>query len=53
MTVSKSVEVTFPIAVIFSSITNVDEEVNTGAVVSTTLTVLVLVPALPEASVDV
>ena len=29
------------------------DDVKTGAVVSTTLTVLVAVPALPEASVDV
>ena len=32
---------------------NVDEDVNTGDVVSVTLTVLVAVPALPDASVDV
>jgi hypothetical protein len=32
-----SFAVTFPIAVIFSSIVNVDEDVNTGDVVSVTL----------------
>jgi hypothetical protein len=32
---------------------NIDDEVNTGTVVSVTLTVLVAVPTLPEASVDV
>ena len=32
---------------------NVAPEVNTGTTVSVTLTVLVAVPALPEASVDV
>ena len=53
VTVAKSVAVTVPIAVTFSSTINVDEEVNTGAVVSTTLTVLVAVPAFPDASVDV
>ena len=41
-----------PTSVSFSSIVNVADEVNTGAVVSTTLTVLVAVPTLPEASVD-
>ena len=51
--VSRSVAVTFPIAVIFSSTTNVAEDVNTGSVVSVTFTVLVLVPAFPEASVEV
>ena len=44
---------TVPIAVWFSSATKVSEEVITGAVVSTTFTVLVAVPALPEASVAV
>ena len=53
VTPSRSVAVTFPTAVTFSSTTNVDEDVNTGAVVSVTLTVLVAVPAFPEASVDV
>jgi hypothetical protein len=48
-----SVVVTEPMVVTFSSTVNVDDDVKTGAVVSTTLTVLVLVPALPEASVDV
>ena len=48
-----SVAVTVPTSVAPSSTTNVDDEVNTGAVVSTTLTVLVAVPALPEASVEV
>ena len=38
---------------IFSSIVKVDEDVKTGDVVSVTLTVLVAVPAFPEASVDV
>ena len=51
--VSRSVAVTSPIAVTFSSTTNVAEDVNTGAVVSVTLTVLVSVPAFHEASVDV
>ena len=53
VTVSSSVTVTFPISVIFSSTVNVDEDVNTGDVVSVTLTVLVAVPSFPEASVDV
>ncbi len=53
MTVSSSSAVTTPIAVTFSSTVNVDEDVNTGAVVSVTLTVLVAVPAFPEASVAV
>ena len=53
MIVSRSVAVTFPIAVTFSSTTNVAEDVNTGAVVSVTFTVLVAVPTFPEASVDV
>ena len=51
MTVSSSVAVTFPIAVTFSSTTNVDEDVKLGDVVSVTLTVLVAVPVFPEASV--
>ena len=51
--VSKSVARIVPIEVVFSRIVKVDADVNTGAVVSTTLTVLVAVPALPEASVDV
>ena len=42
-----------PTSVSPSSITNVEEDVNTGTVVSTTLTILVAVPALPEASVEV
>tara|TARA_B000000441_G_C21466821_1_gene190550 strand:- start:91 stop:312 length:222 start_codon:yes stop_codon:yes gene_type:complete len=53
VTVSRSVAVTVPTAVWFSSIMNVAPEVNTGTTVSVTLTVLVAVPALPEASVDV
>ena len=48
-----SVAVTVPTSVVPSSITNVDCEVNTGAVVSTTFTVLVAVAVLPEASDDV
>jgi hypothetical protein len=48
-----SVAVTVPIAVWFSAAVKLAEDVNTGAVVSTTLTVLVAVPALSEASVDV
>ena len=52
-TVAKSVAVTLPIAVIFSSIINVDEDVNTGDVVSVISTVLVAVAAFPEASVAV
>ena len=42
-----------PTAVAPSSTTKVDDDVNTGTVVSTTFTVLVAVPAFPEASVDV
>ena len=53
MTVSLSDAVTLPITVIFSSTTNVSEDVNTGFIVSVTLTVLVAVPALSEASVAV
>ena len=53
VTVSASSAVTGPIDVTFSSTVNVDEDVNTGAVVSVTLTVLVAVPAFPEASVAV
>ena len=52
VTVSRSVAVTVPTAVL-PSIMNVAPEVNTGTTVSVTLTVLVAVPALPEASVDV
>ena len=48
-----SVAVTVPTSVSPSSITNVEEDVNTGTVVSTTLTVLEAVPSLPEASVEV
>jgi hypothetical protein len=48
-----SVAVTVPIAVWFSAAVKLAEDVNTGAVVSTTLTVLVAIPALSEASVDV
>ena len=51
--VSRSVARIVPIEVVFSRIVKVDADVNTGAVVSTTLTVLVAVPALPEASVAV
>ena len=39
--------------VIPSSISKFGDEVNTGAVVSTTFTVLVAVPAFQEASVEV
>ena len=53
VTVSRSVAVAVPIEVTFSSIINTDGEVITGSTVSTTFTVLVAVPALPEASVDV
>ena len=52
-TVAKSVAVTVPTDVTFSSTVNVDEDVKIGLVVSTTLTVLVAVPAFPEASVEV
>ena len=45
--------VTKPIFFKPSSTSKLDDEVNTGAVVSTTFTVLVAVPAFPEASVDV
>ena len=48
-----SVAVTVPIAVWFSAAVKLAEDVNIGAMVSTTLTVLVAVPALSEASVDV
>ena len=48
-----SIAVTVPISVIFSSTVNVDEDVKLGDVVSVTLTVLVAVPAFPEASVAV
>ena len=51
--VSTSVAVTVPIAVVFSSTTKVAADVNTGAVVSTTLTVLVAVELLPAESVAV
>ena len=47
-----SVAVTVPISVVPSSTINVDDEVNTGTVVSTTLTVLEAVPVFPDASVD-
>ena len=53
VTVAKSVLVTVPMDVTFSSTMKVDDDVNTGAIVSVTLTVLVAVPAFPEASVDV
>ena len=49
----KSVAVTVPTAVVPSSTVNVDGEVNTGAVVSTTLTVLVAVAVFPDGSVPV
>ena len=45
-----SVAVTVPTAVTPSSTTNVDCEVNTGIVVSLTVTVLEAVPSFPEAS---
>ena len=48
-----SVAVTKPTSVSPSSITNVEEDVNTGTVVSTTLTTLLAVPSFPDASVDV
>ena len=51
VTVWRSVAVTVPIAVTPSSTTNVDEDVNTGAVVSLTVTVLDSVPVFPDASV--
>ena len=50
---ARSVAVTVPIAVWFSAAVKLALDVNTGPVVSTTVTVLVAVPALPEASVDV
>ena len=50
---ARSVAVTVPIAVTPSSTTNVDGDVNTGATVSETFTVLVAVPILPDASVEV
>ena len=53
VTVSASSAVTTPIAITFSSTVNVDEEVNTGAVVSTTFTVLVAVAVFPSKSVAV
>ena len=49
----KSVAVTVPTLVVPSSTTKVDDDVKTGAVVSVTLTVLVSVAVLPEASVEV
>ena len=48
-----SVAVALPTAVAPSSTTNVEDEVNTGAVESTTLTVLVSVAELQEASEEV
>ena len=51
VTACKSVAVTVPTSVVPSSTINVDDDVNTGAVVSTTLTVLVKgVASFPEAS---
>ena len=50
---TQSVAVTVPTDTSNSSTMNVEDDVNTGAVVSTTLTVLVAVPAFPEASVEV
>ena len=50
---SKSVAVTVPMAVWFSGAVNTPAEVNTGAVVSTTLTVLVAVAELLSLSVAV
>ena len=50
VTVCRSVAVTVPIAVWFSSATKVSDDVITGAVVSTTLTVLVAVEVFPAAS---
>ena len=44
---------TLPIVFKPSSTSKFGDEVNTGAVVSTTFTVLVAVPAFPDASVDV
>ena len=49
-TACKSVAVTVP-TVAPSSTTNVADEVNTGAQVSATITVLVAVPVFPAASV--
>ena len=48
-----SVAVTVPTDTSPSSTINVDDDVNTGAVESTTFTVLDAVPALPESSVEV
>ena len=48
-----SVAVTVPIAVWFSAAVKLAEDVNTGAVVSTTFTVLVAVAELSLSSVDV
>ena len=46
-----SVAVTVPTSVSFSSIMKVAEDVNTGAVVSDTFTVLEAVASLPDGSV--
>ena len=53
VTTWRSVAVTTPIAVWFSSAVNVELDVNTGEVVSTTLTILDADPELPAASVAV
>ena len=51
VTACKSVAVIVPTSVAPSSTTKVEEDVNTGTVVSATFTVLVAVPVLPAASV--
>ena len=48
---ARSLAVTVSIAVWFSATVKLELDVNTGAVVSTTFTVLVAVPVFPEASV--
>ena len=53
VTACRSVAVTVPTEVAPSSTINVEADVNTGDVVSTTFTVLDSVPTLPEASVEV
>ena len=50
VTPPRSVADIVPITFWFSSIVNVEAEVNTGATVSTTFTVLVSVAVFPEAS---
>ena len=53
VTVPKSVALAVPIVVDPSFTVYLPVDVNTGAMVSSTVTVLVAVPALPEASVEV